>query len=223
MTSLYSPPQNGGSEVTLGSLDSIYISQSWVDPKGTQTMLNAIDFTKLSEIELHYVGGPVSHLFKPLEEAFIRASTNRSGIRLRKLVIGAEFEHEQPQNHAGESEAAIENARFAFLSSFSDLTWLEISNYGMHPQPAWEPGEEPDRQPTFGVPDVVINAILQHSRLKTLKLTNRSGTNWLLTYLSPANLDSLITGLPELEHFHFYPYEWTMVRLRTSGSCKACH
>lgn len=207
---LFTPAKNN-SEANLGSLDSLHISSTSVNPEGAKAMLEVVDFTKLSEMELHHVGGAVSNLFRPLEEAFNKASASRSGIKLQKLAMNADFAHRHPEEHHGESEAVVENARFGFLSSFSELKWLEISNYGMHPQP--------DREPTIGMPDLVINAILKHSGLKTLKFTNWTGTANPITYLSTANLDSLITGLPELEHFHFYPYEWRMVGQRISNSC----
>ena len=76
-------------------------------------------------------------------------------------------------------------------------------------------------EPIIGVPDLVIDAILKHKQLKTLKFTYWTGMAKPFTYLSSANLSSLITGLPELEHFQFYPYEWKIVGSRMCGSCAA--
>ena len=97
-------------------------------------MLDVVDFTKLSEIEFHHVSGSVSPLYRPLEEAFTRASTNRSAIKVRHLAMNADFDHGHHARFGGESAEVMETARFGFLSSFSELTSLEISNYGFYPE-----------------------------------------------------------------------------------------
>lgn len=190
----------------FGALQTIDLGSTLVRKDNVEPMLKAIDFTRLEAIALDDITGPASHLFRPLATLFNKASQpGGSGVRLRRLLMDARYHYEHPHISDHENQDIVHAAWFDFLSSFSGLESLNLTGYGMYPR-EYPIAEE-------GLPDSVIEAILKHTRLQTLKITNPSGTNYRILYPSPANFHALFSGLPELEHIEFCPDEWNMVCL----------
>lgn len=172
-----------------------------------EKMMDRIDFTQLSSLTFEHVEGSSSSLFNPLTEVFREATQQRDshGIKLRRLLLNADyaFEPQMEESNGFESYELSSSCRFAFLASFSSLTSLEISNYGRYPY-EWS-------NKTTGFPALVMDAILKHKDLRTLKITNRFGSTLKTLHLTTNNIDAIISGLPHLEHFDFSLTEKYMV------------
>jgi hypothetical protein len=125
-------------------------------------MLKAVNFTRLEAITFDYVSGSASHLFRRLATLFAKASEPRgSGVKLRRLLMDATYNYELPELSDHENQDPVHGSSFDFLSSFSGLESLDLRNYGMYPR-RYPIAEE-------GLPDRVIEVILMHKRLGTLK------------------------------------------------------
>lgn len=182
------------------ALENLDVFVSWVTQPGAEAALKAIDFTQVAEIKLAHAEGASSALYRPLAAAFKEARPQ--DIKLRRLLVDAAYHYEHLHMNGDEPEESFQAARFGFVSSFSQLEALEITNYRSYPR-------EHDVRP-HGFPDLFAEAILKHQGLKTLKITNRTGTTDRISYLSPGNVSTLLLGLPHLDEFEFSPDEWDM-------------
>lgn len=195
-------PPKDKSKTQFKHLDRLDMFNTRVTQQGADAAVAVVDFTQLSELNLPYVWALTPALYRPLAAAFKKAVASRRGIKLRRLLLEANYDYDHLYQNADQPEDVIQDARFGFLASFSQLEALEISNCRSYPR-------EHQVRP-HGFPSVFTEAVLKHQGLKSLKVTNRTGTTARISYLTPDDVSTLLLGLPHLETFEFYPDEWNM-------------
>lgn len=90
------------------------------------------------------------------------------------------------------------------ISSFDSLISLNLKDYTKHIDEYDE-----DSKPS----NMVLQAILKHKNLKSLKMSYAGVSSHRMTpFLSAANVAEIINNLPHLKEFHFSPDESEMVR-----------
>ncbi|KAK8110294.1 uncharacterized protein PG998_006751 [Apiospora kogelbergensis] len=150
------------------------------DDKNLDAILTSIDFVRLHHLAIRrlYTGRDdrvhAARLFERLAVRFAEASQTKSNPNVRSLDM----------NMSEDSEA-----RCRFLASFDTLTELTLFDHARYP----EGGQNP------GLSSALLEAILKHKTLRTLKLTHSgiASRERIPQVLTP-QVRALINGLPEL-------------------------
>ncbi|KAJ6784658.1 hypothetical protein PWT90_03221 [Aphanocladium album] len=205
------PDSADGRVQRYAALQSIDFFDFWSQDQSVAEMLRVIDFPRLSSIRLAHANGVSATLYRALAAAFAEAASRAGGaggdgIRTRKLLIDATFDHHNPQYNTHGGEEAHLGACYGLLASFGHLEELEVANYGMY----YTESPAATRAPRYGLSGRLIDAILEHKHLKSLKLSIPEQSPRCLRYPSVDNLNTIIRGLPELAHLEFSAYEWDM-------------
>lgn len=189
-----------GKRYSLTALTSLTLDGMLFDENFIKSLQKAIDFLSLQHLSLGHLSKGRSLFFQHLT-SLVSSRDPAAGISLRSLRLTiSEYRYDAtPQ----ETKEDMEH-QCRFLSSFDTLTSLEIHDYNQYP-------EEIPANP--GLEGIVLRAILKHKKLKTLKISYSgivSGRK--IPYLSAEIVETIIEGLPELEHFEFAPEESEIVR-----------
>ncbi|KAH7125915.1 hypothetical protein EDB81DRAFT_810166 [Dactylonectria macrodidyma] len=184
-----------GEKYSFTALTSLMLKGMWFDEEFINSLDKAIDFLSLKRLSFGHLGSGRSLVFQHLTNLVLsRDRTVSVGVRNFRLNMSQYGASATPQ----ENQADMEH-QCHFLSSFDTLTSLEIQEYNQYP------AETPANP---GLEGIVLRAILTHKKLKTLKISYSgiiSGRK--IPYLSAELVDTIIQGLPELEHFEFAPEE----------------
>jgi hypothetical protein len=184
------------------ALRSLSLSSMMIDASAINALHKAIDFMRLGQLTIVNLGDPDGLLMRHLITLAVSSQSVGECIRLRSLFLNM-------SDHSFTATPAQEEAGFKakchFISSFDTLTTLELPNYGQYPSNiATNPG----------LSDILLQAILKHKNLKTLRISY-SGiiSGFKVPYLSAATVGAIIGGLPQLQEFDFAPQEEQMVGL----------
>jgi hypothetical protein len=186
-----------GGRKQLSALRSLDLTGFAGDAKAIKSLHQAIDFTQLHELEIGNFEDPIVPLFESLTKV---AQESPTGMSMRRLHI------RMSDNGYGESPERLRanlEARCRFISSFDSLTSLDVHDHGQYDQNiAVNPG----------LPDILLQAILKHKTLTTLKISY-SGIicGKKIPYISAQTVGAIIKGLPRLREFEFPPQEAEIV------------
>lgn len=191
----------GGEDHDFIALKSLSLTGITVDADAIKSLHKAFDLMRLRELTLLYIRDTDS-LLLPYLTSLITAPQGTGGtdISLRRLSL--QISDENFRGSPGQSRGGFE-AKCRFISSFNALTTLELPNYGQYPDTiATNPG----------LPDMLLQAILKHRTLRTLRLSyNGISSGFKIPYLSASTVGAIIGGLPHLQEFEFAPEEEQMV------------
>jgi hypothetical protein len=188
----------------LIALKSLLLSGIDIDTTVIKSLHKAIDFMQLDELTLvdfHDVDGVFSEYFTSLATL---AQGTAKGISLRRLSLKMSNDNIL---YTSEQKNAELDAKCRFISSFGTLTALELLDYGQYPK---------NITTNPGLSDMLLQAILKHKHLRTLKIHYvgiRTDSN--VPYLLATTVGTIIDGLPSLQEFEFAPDEEQMVSFRT--------
>ncbi|KAL6406684.1 RNI-like protein [Ilyonectria robusta] len=180
----------------LTALELFSLSGVSFDAAFIKALDRAIDFIGLTQLSLGLLSEG-QHLFLDhLTSLTSSAQSSGADISLRTLRLG--------MTNEGYTRAATENpgdleAKCRFISSFDTLTTLLLPDYNQYPR---EIATNP------GLPTMLLQAIIKHKNLRSLKLSYRGIiSDRRIPYLSAATVATIIDALPELEEFEFAPEE----------------
>ncbi|CAH0057574.1 unnamed protein product [Clonostachys solani] len=174
------------------NLKSLSLGRTNFDNDFSKWLQRSINFMSLRELYLQPLGDGKASFFDHL--ATLAASKASSEIALRTLFVDLSDGHSFLG--APESSQLVFDAKINFLSSFDTLTSLELSDYNQHKIDL----------PNPGIPDTVLNAILKHKGLRTLKMSYVGLVSGCKVPCVPAaTLTAMLDGLPLLEEIHFAP------------------
>lgn len=181
------------------ALESLSLSRLRID-KEVIKALPLIDFMKLRELTVKSCDDDECLLYPYLASLATASRENALGIGIRHLSLN--MGNGYGWQATPEKDRAYFEAKCHFLSSFDTLTTLELPDYTFNK----------DVPITPRLPNLMLQAILKHKNLKVLKIRYRGiSSNTQIPYLSPAQVDAIIQGLPKLEEFVFPPDEGQMV------------
>ncbi|CAG9978297.1 unnamed protein product [Clonostachys byssicola] len=172
------------------NLKSLSLGRTEFDTDFSKWLQRSIDFMRLRELYHESLGDDQASFFDHL--ATLAASKASSEIALRTFFVDLSIKYTRmPQLNQLRIDAQIR-----FLSSFDTLTSLELYAYN-----------KPSTEIPSGNSETLLDAILKHKSLKTLKISyvdiDCSFGNIL--YISAANLTIILDGLPLLEEIQFAP------------------
>ncbi|KAF5009873.1 hypothetical protein FDECE_3946 [Fusarium decemcellulare] len=156
-------------------------------------LTRAIDFLKLTELNLSHLTEGKLAFFKYLEDLF--GSADKTDIHLRKLSLQM-YDDESEQDYQL-TELQLEGV-YRFICSFETLTSLEFFNYNRHTSVV---------ETNFGLSERIQQAILKHKDLELLRF-NYSGSGGYNSRIPdvPAETVAILTkNLPRLREFEFPP------------------
>ena len=180
----------------LNNLTTLKLRGYSSDGRGIQSMLKVVDFAGLRELHLGS-NMDISRLL--LDHLSIYFSSRKPGkeIALQKLFIDASLRHRRDDT---EGLAYRVPSQCQFLSSFDTLKYLEIQEYNQYPD-----GSTPESPELC---DTLLQAILKHRNLKSLKFSYRGMlSGCTIPYMSAETVKSIVSNLPDLEDFQFAPEE----------------
>jgi len=191
--------QKGGKH-DFARLKSLTLSGLTLNANSIASLHKAIDFMRLSELTLGRLqqdGGVFYHSIADLASA---SQGTPTGTSLRSLSLRMSEDRYNPS----EREVRLSNeGKTCLLSSFDTLTTLEIADYGEYPDSITV---------NTGLSAMVLQGILKHKNLRTLKMTYKGrSSDMKIPYLSAITVGSIIDGLPHLQEFQFAPEEKEMV------------
>jgi hypothetical protein len=163
-----------------------------------KSLQKAVDFMGLRELTLGHLADGKHILFQHLTTLTTSSAT---GICLRSLSL------DMSESWYGETPEQVQTTLAAicyFISSFDTLTTLEIKNFNQYP----------DTIPVNpGLPHALLQAILKHKNLKTLKISYAGMMGGRrIPFLSAKTVSAIIDNLPHLQDFEFAPQEAEIVR-----------
>ncbi|KAM0552364.1 hypothetical protein ACHAPJ_007924 [Fusarium lateritium] len=175
------------------SLERLELESVVFDEDSIKLIQKAFDLVGLQEIRLGRLvrGGTlfIRHLMGLLQ------SSNCQKISLRSLLL--DVSHSKLSS--ADNDEVARDPSCALIASFDTLTSLEL--YTRRQLPDAIPGKS-------GMQDSLLQAILRHSALKTLKIsstkTTYDDTDKVLN-LSAITVASIVDGLPDLQEFEFAP------------------
>lgn len=187
--------KNAASETyVFTALKSLSLSNMMIDAQGVKSLQKPIDFTKLRELILGHMRDYDGLLYQHLANLFSKKSKG-TDLSLRTLSFNMS---EDDFMSTSEQRKAEFNAKCHLVASFNTLTSLKLTNYGEYVAGTnINPGFSP----------ALLQAILQHKNLRTLKISYSRKIPWL----SATTVQTLVKGLPHLEEFEFVPEERQMV------------
>jgi hypothetical protein len=185
----------------LTSIESLSMEGTYFDLASVRSLMRAIDFARLRELVIKCLPDNSPLLFEQLADMFSTANTTGSEVHLRSLTIDMGV---PGYNVTDSQKQAATDVKCRFLSSFDTLKVLDLADYGQY---RLEVSENP------GLPDVLLQAILQHKTLERLSISYTGVVSgYQLPYLTPATIASLIDNLPLLREIDIAPEEHDLVR-----------
>ncbi|CAG9940137.1 unnamed protein product [Clonostachys rosea f. rosea IK726] len=172
------------------NLKSLSLGRTNFDTDFSKWLQRSIDFMSLRELYLQPLGEGQASFFDHL--ATLAASKASSEIALRTVFLDLSNGFTLTP---GSNQLHID-ARIRFLSSFDTLTSLELNDYNQHKIDL----------PNPGIPETLLDAILKHKGLRTLKISYVglvSGCK--VPCISAESLTTILDRLPLLEEVHFAP------------------
>ncbi|KAL6925384.1 hypothetical protein FSST1_002658 [Fusarium sambucinum] len=195
-TRIISTDKDAGNQHYFTCLRSFGMQVSYLDPTSVQSLIRAIDFVGLQELLIEHLHDNSRLLFQQLFDLFSTARTSGLDVRLRSLKVNMAV---SVYNVTESQIQEATEARSRFLSSFHTLKVLDLADYGQYPL---EVSENP------GLPNNLIQAILQHKGLEKLSISyNGIISGCKLPYLTPATIATLIDNLPLLRQIDIAPEE----------------
>jgi hypothetical protein len=179
----------------LLSLSGILVNENVV-----KSLYKAIDFMRLSELTIADFEDDDALLMQHHTRLAISSQGTDAGINLRTLSLkmsDGKYTHTSRQNRVDFE------AKCRFISTFDTLTHLDLPDYGQYSD---------DIATNPGLSSVLLQAILKHKHLRTLRISYTGITSGLkIPYLSATAVGAIIDGLPHLQEFEFAPEEAHMV------------
>jgi hypothetical protein len=190
----------------LKILKNLSIQGITINEETLQSLERAIDFRRLRELEILHFEDPDSLLLQHLTNLTTLANNKNIGIGLRTLHLRMS---DQNYGRTPERKAFDFRNKCDFIRSFNTLTSLELSDYGIYPS---------SNPINPGLTRPLLEGILKHKQLRTLKIPYPGiSTDFLIPYLSAAEVGALIDGLPELRELNVAPQEAQIVRSPTNS------
>ncbi|KAH8655836.1 hypothetical protein BX600DRAFT_470396 [Xylariales sp. PMI_506] len=182
------------------ALELLSIAGLPIRPAVIKSFQRAFDFMRLKELEFGYGLDKDCLLFPYLtrvaESSARVTDSGSSAINLRKLSLSMSY---RTLWNTHEQQRASLEAKCRFISAFDTLTTLELSNYGQYPR---------TQSINPGLSEMLLQAILKHKMIKTLRIYYRGIPGDLkIPYLSAETVGRIIDGLPQLQEFEFAPEE----------------
>lgn len=184
----------------FSALKSLTLASISIDEDFIREFQKAVDFTGLRELDLTNFHDLDNLLYPHLTSvATAYQGTKDTPLSLRSLSLHMSKDRYQIRS---QEENAIFNAKCRFISSFDTLTTLKLRNYGEYPS---------NTIANPGLTDPLLQAILKHKNLKTLKISYIGQTSGLeIPYLGAKTVGAIVDGLPLLREFGFAPDEAQM-------------
>ncbi|TVY20935.1 hypothetical protein LARI1_G001395 [Lachnellula arida] len=177
----------------FSALKSLTLSNMPIDENFIREFQKAIDFTKLRELNLTSFNDSLlySHLTS--------VATSYQGTKDTPLSLQSLSLHMSKDSMNNQGESATFEAKCRFISSFDTLTTLKLQNYGQYPS---------NTIANPGLTDPLLQAILKHKNLRTLKISYTGRMSGFETpYLGAETVGAIVDGLPLLRDFEFAPDE----------------
>jgi hypothetical protein len=187
---------------SLTVLKSLTLGGVSFDATFIKSLQRAVDFMGLRELTLGHVLDGKHLFFQHLLSMAISSRNSATGIGLRSLRLDMSGDR---HGETLEESQAIFVTICHFISAFDALKTLEIKDYNQYPHIiATNPG----------LSDTLLQTILTHKNLKTLKISyNQILGNCKMPYLSATTVAALIDKLPQLQNLEFAPEEAEIVGL----------
>jgi hypothetical protein len=185
-----------GDKHDLSALESFSMTGLSFGPKFLKRLDQAIDLMRLTELDIGRLRSNRRVLFDHLTNLSAAYQTAGTPLGLRKLKLemwdgGMRVDHDDTA------------AKIRFISSFSTLTSLTLVGYNQY-------SAEITTNP--GLSESMMQAVLKHKNLKTLRISYIGIINQLkIPYLSAATVKTIIDSLHQLENFEFAPEESEIV------------
>jgi hypothetical protein len=162
-------------------------------------LTRAVDFLKLRELKLMYLGEGQPAFFKYLQDLFSKA--DKRDIHLRKLCLDMKGPGYKSSN--AETEIFLEGV-YGFISSFDSLTSLEIHEYNKYNK---------STEPNPGLSRRLLQSVLKHPELETLRFRyeNVISEQYEVPFAPPETVKILVDNLPRLRVFEFSPQDDNLV------------
>jgi hypothetical protein len=185
----------------LSALKSLSLSGVSFDSTSMKSLQSAVDFMALCELTLGRFSDGKHLLLQTLASLANSPQNNSTRISLRSLCLDMS---ENRLTETIEQRQTNFEATCRFISAFDTLTSLEIREYNQYP----------DTIPLNpGLPGTLLQAILRHKNLRSLKLSYAGVmSNHKIPYLSAATVATLVDNLPRLRNLEFAPEEARIVR-----------
>ncbi|KAF4465876.1 RNI [Fusarium albosuccineum] len=185
----------------LTSLKSFSLSGPRFDEDDfLKSLTRAVDFIGLRELKLGRLSEGKDSFFNHLTS--LTCSTPSKDISLRTLSIDMS---DDSLMDTPEQTQAYYASKCAFISSFGTLSTLELKDHNQYPEAITV---------NPGMSDVMLQAILKHENLTTLRISYRGITSGLkIPYLSAETVAKIVNNLPPLEEFEFAPEEKEMDKI----------
>jgi hypothetical protein len=182
---------------SLTALKSLVLSRVSFDAASLKPLSRALGFMGLRNLNLGPISGGINLFFQYLSSLATAAQEGGKSISLRNLKL------EMREDNYSQTPDASFASKCDFLAAFDTLTSLELCDYGQYSATiATNPG----------LPNTLVQAILKHKNLKTLKISyNGIGSSSKVPYLSATAVSVIIDNLPELQEFDFAPEEREIV------------
>jgi hypothetical protein len=165
-----------------------------------KSLQRAIDFMRLHELTLGGLSNGRHLFFQHLTSLATSFQNGATGIRLRNLCL------DMLDHNYGETAEQVQTSfesKCRFISAFKTLTTLEIKDYNQYSRTiATNPG----------LPDMLLQPILQHKNLRSLKISyTRFNSGSKVPYLSATTVKSIVDNLSQLQELVFAPEEAEIV------------
>lgn len=185
------------------ALRALTLANLSFDAPSTKSLSKAVNFLGLQDLSLGSMSRGDCRLYQYLANLFATSKGGAANTSLKKLHLNLS----EGGYFYGEDFASLQSAfkaKCAFISSFDTLTTLTLEDYNQYPNTiAVNPG----------LPDLLIDAIIKHRDLRTLKIFYRgirSGRK--IPYPSARVIARLVDNLPCLQELEFAPDKREIVR-----------
>ncbi|KAF1817037.1 hypothetical protein P152DRAFT_387111 [Eremomyces bilateralis CBS 781.70] len=183
-------------EYSLTVLKSFTLSGVSFDATFITSLQRAIDYMGLCELTLGHLSDGKHLFFQHLTNLATSSHNSATGISLRSLCL------EMSDDRYGETPEHIQTnfeAKCRFISAFDTLTTLEVKDYNQYPNTITT---------NPGLPDTLLQAILKHQNLRSLKISYQGMVSGCkIPYLSATTVAAIIDNLPQLQDLEFAPEE----------------
>lgn len=185
------------------ALKSLTLSGISFDAAFIKSLQKAIDFMGLRELRLGSLSLGDHLFFQHLASLTPSSQNSATSVSLRTLCLDMSERDGLYMQRPGEKTVVFE-AKCRFISSFDTLTTLILEDYGQY-------SKEITTNP--GLPDILLQAIIKHKNLRTLRIPYRGQySTCKIPYLSAATIATIIDNLPQLQEIEFAPEEGEIVR-----------
>jgi hypothetical protein len=182
----------------FAALKSLSLSNMGGSASVVKSLDRAFDFMALQELTLHHYKDTDGVLLQHLTKL---ASSSQGAIKLRTLNL--DMTDTSWPNPPTEDKIVFD-ANCRFISSFDTLTTLDLSTFGQY-------AEGIPTNPGFS--NVLLQAILKHKNLRTLRIYPVGTPSGLKNpWLWATTVQTIVEGLTHLREFGFAPYHAQMVR-----------